>query len=507
MELQAIPIHGNSLDAMKATIKIIADAIVQASRFLPIRNRAAALATRAPPKDYYRQAEAIFLDFVKRWKYVKDPFGRELVTQSPAQIYKLVMGGRSTDPGVGLGLGAGDCDDAAIAIGAQLVAIGQPVRICVTAPLTAPPGASMTHVFVQSFIPSHGWITCDPVVWPLHGYGYTSPYSRIACYDLTGKLLSTAGNVRNLSASTDGAEIKTTNKEQNKMSQYQNAQIIPDLSQWRDMGLAGIDYDPQIVEPLDFRQHGIKDYGIHAERLGIIDGCGLGLAAEVETEITPSGEFRAWTPAIELSEADYNYFKRYRLPYRGMLGLGDNGEIYEYTYDGMMGGFFKKLFRKVKRGIKRGIRGLKKVGRKLLKKIPGGKYLLKLGDKLWAISKKLVKPLMKFVGKYAAKLAPVAALIPGYGPAIAAGLYTAGKIAKLMTAHGVKIHGKKGEARRLKFPHKDAIPAFKQALERAAKDASFQAKMRRGRSGVRVAARKPGIMRPLGKPIAAARRR
>jgi hypothetical protein len=485
---------------MKATIGIIADSIVQGSRYLPIRNRAAALATKAPEKDYYKQAEAIFHDFVKRWRYVKDPFGRELVTQSPAQIYKLVMGGRSTDPGVGLGYGAGDCDDAAIACGAQLAAIGQPVRICVTAPLGSPPGAAMSHVFVQSLTPSHGWTTCDPVVWPLHGYGYTAPYSRIACYDLTGKLLSTAGNVRNLQGVADPQHIKKTNikKEKTKMSQTQTTQIIPDLSQWQDYGMAGIDYDAQQSEPLDFREYGIKDFGIHADRLGIIDGCGLGLAAEVETELTPTGEFRSWTPAIELSEADYNYVRRYRMPYRGMLGLGDNGAIYEYQYDGLSG-WFKKLFKKAKKFVKKGLKAAGKLGKKLLKKLPGGKYFVKLGEKLWAISKKLVKPLTRFVGKYATKLAPVAALIPGYGPAIAAGLHTAGKIAKLMQEHGVSTHGKKGQARRLKFENKKGISSFKKALERAAKDASFQAKLRRGRSGVRVAARKPAIMRPLPK--------
>ena len=81
---------------------------------------------------------------------------------------------------------------------------------------------------------------------------------------------------------------------------------------------------------------------------------------------------------------------------------------------------------------------------------------------------KIVKPLVKFVGKYAAKLAPIAAFIPGFGPAIAGGLLVAGKIAKTMQKFGVATSGKKGSVRRLKFQNPKAIPAFKAALEREA---------------------------------------
>ncbi len=481
---------------MKKTIAIIGDAIIQGSRYLPIRNRAAALATTANPKDYLGQAKAIFDDFIKRWRYVKDPFGRELVTKSPEQIYKLVMGGRSTDPGVGLGMGAGDCDDAAAAIGAQLVAIGMPVKLCVSAPIGASAGPLMSHIFVQAAIPGHGWVTVDPVVWPRHGFGYTSPHSRLACYDLTGKLLQTSGNVRGL------AGENFQKKGEKKMSQYQQ-QIIPDLEQWQDLSLAGVDYDPYLTEPLDFSKYGIKGFGCYSGSMGIISGIGLGLAAEVETELTPSGEYRAWTPALEVSPEDFNFVKRYGFAYPGMLALGDNGAIYEY--DGTVGrGFFKKLFKKIRggvkaigRGIKKGVKAVGKLGKKFLKKLPGGKYLLKLGEKVFAIAKKLVGPLAKFVGKYAAKLAPVAALIPGYGPAIAAGLATAGKIAKLMIKHRVMLTGKKGTVRKLKFKSPQASKAFRQELEREAKQHQLAAKLRRGRAGVKVAARKPAKMRPL----------
>jgi len=94
---------------MRTTIGVIGQAIKNSSIYLPIRNRAAALASTAPPKDYLGQMKAVFDDFVQRWRYVRDPDGKELVTTSPVQVFKLVMGGTNADPGAGFGLGVGDC--------------------------------------------------------------------------------------------------------------------------------------------------------------------------------------------------------------------------------------------------------------------------------------------------------------------------------------------------------------------------------------------------------------
>lgn len=183
---------------MKATIKLIGDAIVLGSRYLPIRNRAAALATTASPKDYLGQVKAIYAGFLQNWRYVRDPFGRELVHRNPRQVFRMIMGGRSNDPGVGMGKGAGDCDDATIAIGAQLASIGFPVRIATIAPVGQQAGPTMSHVFCQANIPGLGWVTVDPVVHPRHGFGYTPPHSRMVTWDLTGQLLGMKGNVRGL---------------------------------------------------------------------------------------------------------------------------------------------------------------------------------------------------------------------------------------------------------------------------------------------------------------------
>lgn len=456
---------------MRTTVHLVGKAIQDGSKYLPIRNRAAALASTAGPKDYLGQARAIYDDFVKRWRYVRDPAGRELVTTSPQQIYHLVMGGRSEDPGVGLGRGAGDCDDATVAIGAQLASIGFPIRIATIAPQGAPPGRLMSHIFIQAAIPSHGWVTVDPVVHPFHGFGFTPPHSRMALFDLNGTFLEGTGNLRNMSGGTDKGESSMCN-----------------VRQFEDYAGFGDCFTGEDEDLLDFRKYGIKGFGIYADSMGILDlgDIGLGMAAEVD--IDENG--RAWSPALEMTPDDVTYIRSYGRPYHGMLALGDNMEVYQY--DGSLG-FFKKLFKKIKKKAKKLVHGAasfaKKTAKSLLKKLPGGKYLLKLGQKLWKISKKYLKPLAKFVGKYAKYLAPVAALIPGVGPAVAAGLYTAGKVANLMNKYGIKVAAKASDVvGKLRFPSDKIAKSFTADLKKAAK-----AEARKGK-------------RPDGRPLAKGRR-
>lgn len=244
---------------------------------------------------------------------------------------------------------------------------------------------------------------------------------------------------------------------------------IPDITQWQDMGLSGTDDD---MPPLDWRKYALKDFGIYSSALGIMSGEGMGLAAEVETYYGDNGLIYARTPMIEVAPKDYAYLNSHKAPYHGMMALGDEGQVYEY--DGFSG-FFKKLFKKAKKFVKKIGKGAKK----LLKKIPGGKYLVKIGEKIHKIANKFVQPLVKFVGKYAAQLAPICAIIPGYGPALAAGLATAGKIAKLLTKHGVSLIGKKGAARNLKFKSADSAKKFAAELRAEAEATKKQAMMSR----------------------------
>lgn len=189
----SIWVNGGNQKKMIATIKLIGKAIKEGSKYLPIRNHSAALATLARPKDYLGQVRNVFSDAVENWRYVNDPWGTELLTFGPEALARLVLGldGR----GVGRGYGAGDCDCITAAIGAELRSIGRPIRIAITAPITAPPGDNFSHVFIQANIPGIGWVTVDPVLYPQKGFGDTTPHSRIAYFDLNGNLLNYSGNV------------------------------------------------------------------------------------------------------------------------------------------------------------------------------------------------------------------------------------------------------------------------------------------------------------------------
>lgn len=450
---------------MIATVRLIGQGIKKGSQYGPIRHRAATLAAKAKPKDYYGQCKSIFEDFVQRWRYVRDPLYREMVTIDPYYIYNIIMGGDKKR-------GVGDCDDATIAMGAQLVSIGIPVRICTIAPLGAPSGRLMTHVFPQAQIPGMGWVTVDPVVYPNHGFGYCPPHSRMMVYNLDGKIIKQYGNL---------GDVETPTQIKNKMEDGMLGDF-GEIDRWDDYAGLG-DFQDTPDNLLDFRRYGISDFGIYADQMGMMGG--FGLMAEVDTDENGL----AWTPALELAPHDYDYLAANGSPYHGMLALGDNGEVYQY--DGL-GNIFKKLRKKAKKMAKRLKKVAKKAAKKVLAKIPGGKYLLKLGRKLWKISKKLVRPLAKFVGKYAAKLAPIAAMIPGYGPAIAAGLHTAGKIGKMMTKYGAALTGKKGKVRKLKFKSDKHAQQFQKALKKnaqALKEAQARKKSTRAKQMFRKPAR------------------
>lgn len=444
---------GNNLDLMTKTLKLIGHAIRKGSQYPPIRNHAAKLASTAAPKDYVGQVKAIWNDFLKRWRYVKDPVSIEMLTYSPVAIWRLILAGDGK--GVGAGRGAGDCDCATIAMGSLLESVGFPVRIGTTSPASSMPGPYFKHVFIQANIPKVGWVTVDPVLHPTRGLGDTSPHSRIAFWNLDGQLLGYHGNL------TSGPALKLKEKGQS---------MFGNVEQWQDQGLYGFAGD-EGEEPSDWSQVGLRNWGAYTPTMGIIDGGSTALPMvevnEDDAIYGYDGEVR--TPMLELHPSDYGYVKIMGRPYPGMMALGDDGQ--EYMYDGLSG-FFKKLFKRVKRGVKKVARRIKKGVRKVLKKTRFGRFLLKIGAKIKKVAMKIVKPLLKFVGKYASKLAPVAALIPGFGPAVAAGMYAAGKIAKLMTKHGVKLKGKKGKVRDLAVKNKKQLKGFQKDLAKEARKMS-----------------------------------
>ncbi|MCK4785557.1 MAG: hypothetical protein KAV87_17520 [Desulfobacteraceae bacterium] len=197
---------------MRETLRRIGTAIRRASVYPPIRNYAAAIATTARPKDFIGQLRAVYTNFIKNWRYVKDPRTKELLTNSPEAIWRLTMGGDGV--GVGLGKGAGDCDCATAALGAQLEAIGFKTRLATTSDKKARPGTLFGHVFIQALAPGMGWVTVDPVLHPRRSFGATTPHSRIAYWDLDGNMIGYRGNYRNMGSSPD--EFKKAVEEQKK---------------------------------------------------------------------------------------------------------------------------------------------------------------------------------------------------------------------------------------------------------------------------------------------------
>lgn len=454
--IQVVRTTGGHEGKMRETLRRIGSAIRNASIYPPIRNHAASLASQAPPKDFLGQLRSIYDDFTRRWRYVKDPAGAELVTSSPEAIWRLTMAGDGV--GVGFGKGAGDCDCATVALGAQLEAVGFPVRIGTTTGVGTPPGRLFSHVFIQALpSPKIGWVTLDPVLHPLKPFGATAQHSRIAWWDLNGNLLGAAGNVVGL-----------------------HGEKMQNITEWTDYGFGFVDEQPN-SEPASWDTVNPTMFGWVQTPSGLVSGIGTygwidgsrlnGMLAEVDLE-EYNGQAMARTPMLALSTSDFHHMNKFG-PYSGMPALGDNGDL--YYYDGL-GGFFKKMFRKAKKLAGSIRKKIKKTMRKVLKRTKFGRVLLKVGDKIKAVAMKIVRPLMKFVGKWAGKLAPIAAMIPGWGTAISAGLMVAGKIAKVMNKFSATTKGKKGSVRGLSLKDPSKLPALKAALNAEAKIMSRQAK-------------------------------
>lgn len=245
---------------------------------------------------------------------------------------------------------------------------------------------------------------------------------------------------------------------------------------WAGLGLA--DTDDTGIPHLDWSKHVISGFGAYVPELGVYEGTSLPPVEVTDEDIQTSGfggGFR--TPVLEVDPQAFRALqKNGELPH-GSLALGDDGTIYQY--DGM-DGFFKKLFKKVKKGIKK-IRGkIRKGIRKLLKRTKFGRIILKVRDKVVGTMMKIVKPLTKFVGKWAGKLAPIAAIIPGYGTAIAGALAAAGKIANVMNKYGGVIRdvvspgddkgGKEVKHKKLFFKTPAHEKAFHASLKKEAEE-------------------------------------
>lgn len=410
--------------AQRFTVGLVAKAIREGSSYLPIRNLAASLASTARPKDYLGQVRAIYNDFINRWRYVRDTYGVETLAASPNALWKLVLAGDGR--GVGAGYGAGDCDDAAAAIGAELAAIGMPIRIA-TARNPDSTRQLFSHIFVQANVPGHGWISVDPVGHPAHGFAWTPPHNAIATWDLDGRQI--AGD-----RLLDGGE--------DQPMQYHGFGALGSSDQynWQEYPLPFPEGDGSKLLPFDV--YGLAGYGCYVGELGYLED-GRGYLIEVDDDDVVNGYGAVQTPMLELQPGAYELVSRHGIVLDGTLALGDDGSVYEY--DGAFG-FFKKIWggiKKVAGGIKKGVKkvtgGIRKGVRKAFEATKFGRALIKIKDKVLQVATKIVNPIMKVVGKWATRIAPIAAMIPGIGPVLAAYLTAAGTIAKTYNKYGVKI--------------------------------------------------------------------
>ncbi len=253
----------------------------------------------------------------------------------------------------------------------------------------------------------------------------------------------------------------------------QGIDVQNDFPNWglENFGLAGIDYQ----EPIDWSTHAALGFGAYLDRpLPMIDNSMLGLVMEYDdSDIvarSPRGEPLVRTKMLEMDPREVAYTLRTGAPRQGAVALADDGDIYQWRYT-PFGGFFTKLFSKVKSvaqkvtgGIKKGIRWVGSKAKALIKKLPGGKYLIKVYDKVKKVGMKLVKPLTKYLGPLAKKVAPLAALIPGYGVAISAALYKIGAMSDTLKKYKVKLD----EMGRPKFSSGKQARAVKRELEKRA---------------------------------------
>lgn len=377
--------------AIPATIQIMGQAIQDASLYVPLRNYAASLASLAPPHDFLGQLENIYNDVIEHWRYVRDPLTAETMVTTGPEILQFVLG---FDGGVGRGFGASDCDDIAIALGALLLSVGFPVRIVTSSEYESPD--QWSHVFVQAQLPSGQWCTIDPVLHPMRGFGEIVDSPALGYWDLNGNMVS-----------------KTA------------------LS-----GISSVQYPIFDVSEISYWG---SEFGNCVDTMGYID------SGDLEIELGPldrcsSGEYVV--PLLTISPNDFEYLSTVGTPYPGMKALGTSGYIYEWStlppISGLSGPF-RRFFRRIGRGIKRALTAVWHGVERIFQATKFGRWILRVKDRLIDFAVKVVTPLANFLRRYAPALAPMVAVIPGIGPALAVVLLEAGAIAAAYNKWGVPM--------------------------------------------------------------------
>jgi hypothetical protein len=518
-KFRAITYHADTApEALRATVALIGQGIKDGSKYPPLRDYASRLASRADPKDYLGQVRAIYDDFIKRWRYVKDPLGTELVTISGPAIFDQVIG-RAAQAGEH---GRGDCDDATVGLASLYRSVGMKTRVVTShKPVYHLPGRRtlggreplFSHVYPQVFVPRVGWVTTDAVGYPVHPMGWTPPYSRQALWDLDANLIAGRGKLPapfRAMLSTNLSRIRRRAPQHNMRGDEGMSFAGIKDSDFMDYGLDTVGMartDGSIPE--DWSTHGLHGFGAFIdEPVPLINNDHLGLMMEYTPDdyvgYAMDGQPLVRTKMLEMDPVDILHTWRAGAPRLGSVAMADDGDIYQWQ-ETPMGGFFSKIWsgvksvgKKIAGGVKKAVKFVGSKAKQLISKLPGGKYLIKIYDRVKAVALKLVKPLAKLLGplaKYASRLAPIAALIPGWGTAAAVILFKVGKITEIVKKFGVKIDPKG----RPKFKSGSQAKKFKSALESAAKKEKGKGRKKRGkRRGKRGKKAVPGWLAKRG---------
>ncbi len=354
---------------------------------------------------------------------MKDNLGIEKLSVSGPVVYDQVLG-MMARPGEH---GIGDCDDATVLSSAMCNGIGVITRIATIAGPFSPPQELFGHVFTQAYIPRIGWTTVDPVGHPEHEMGWTPPYSRFAAWDLDGRLLEAKGNFppsfKSMLHGFEPIEMGV-----NEMyGQLREPEDIG-LEKYGEATLAGYDGD----EP-EHWDNIVAGFGGYSDDMGYIDGPSLRAEYDEGDVIGMDGLGNPVirTKMFEMNPSDYQYLTQNGYPRYGTLALGDDGDLYQWQ-PGSMGdlgrGFFRRLKKRIKKGFRKVAKAVGRVKRKMgnfIKKMPGGKYLVKFARK----AKRIAMKAMPILSRVLPVLAPIAAAVPGIGPAISGALAIAGKAA------------------------------------------------------------------------------
>jgi hypothetical protein len=383
----------------------------EAQAYLPLRNHAAALATTAEPHDYLGQARAIYNDAIEHWRYVRDPYHYETLVTTGPQIMQFVLG---FGDGVGRGLGAGDCDDIALALGSEFLAIGLPIRLVTSSEAEHPD--NWTHVFLQVDIPGHGWVSVDPVLHPNQGFGETVPAARLGYWDLSGNLYDT----------------------ENLMG-FHSVSGCKALSGCALSGYIETAYDEPIFE-LEEMHCLPGEIGTAIQNMGYIgDANELGIELGPR-DYLPDGSGRAIAPFLAMEPDAYEYLTVVGFPHLGMRAVGNTGYVYEWVEQvPPLGGPIGRFFKRIGDGIKWFFRKIWKGIKKVFQATKFGRWILRVAGGILKFAGKIMGPFAKWIGKYAPIIAGVVAIIPGVGPVIAGYIMSVGAVANAYNKYAVPV--------------------------------------------------------------------